>query len=399
MNEDNLYSVTSLNNYIKNRLTSDPNLMALSVKGELSNFKIQASGHIYFTLKDSESAIKGVMFASFSRGLICPLKDGDEVIVSGSIGLYPPRGEYQIYARAIYPLGKGKQLIEFEQLKRKLEAEGLFAKHKRVINRYPERIGIISAFGSAALADIKTNILRRFPLVEIKVYHSLVQGSDAPKALINALKSASLDNLTTLIIGRGGGTSEDLNAFNDEVFIREVAEFNSPIISAVGHEIDFTLLDFVADLRVSTPSAAAEAATIDIQDVIEDLAMCEIRMENKLSEQISDYKKRIELIKNRSFFLNPLNIYDEYLLRLSELKARMLSGIKADIKLKALNILNFKKELDALNPDNVISRGYSLTTKLNGQIIRSIDDVNSGELIYTKLKNGIITSTITNKEK
>ena len=261
MNE-NLYSVSSLNRYIKQMFDTNFTLRGLRLKGEISNFKRYSSGHIYFTIKDDESSIRAVMFREHTRFMPETIKDGDEIIAAGYVSVYPERGEYQFYAQAIDLSGKGQILFELEMLKKKLAAEGLFDEsRKRKINPFPKAVGVISAPNSAAMSDIKTNLLRRNPLIEVKLFPSLVQGSDAPKALLNALNEAKNANIDTLIIGRGGGSNEDLSAFNDETLVREAAKFPVPIISAVGHEIDFTLIDFVADARASTPTWSPPCCT------------------------------------------------------------------------------------------------------------------------------------------
>lgn len=419
---NNTFSVTSLNEYVRDRLASDPVLMGLRVKGEISNFRRQPSGHVYFSLKDERSAIRCVMFAGYARGLGFAPKDGDEVIVYGSVGVYTVRGEYQVYAQAIEPVGKGSQLLELEALKRKLAAEGLFDEsRKRPIDRFPKAVGIISAKGSAAMADITTNLRRRYPLCEIRQYPSLVQGEGAPADLRRALSLAMRDRLTTIIIGRGGGASEDLSAFNDEALVRLAASSPIPIIAAVGHEIDFTLIDYVADKRVSTPTGAAEAAAVDIKDIIEEIALSSDRLDAALRKELLALRHRIDLLKNRSFFTNPESIYlalkeklAGYAGRLSlaahnrllikkaaaeGLYGRLSASLSNRLSLMKAAVDSLGKRLAASAPENVISRGYALISDERGKLITSTEDAALGETVRATLKDGILTSTVTKKEK
>ena len=397
---ETIYSVTSLNRHIKQLFDTDFVLRGLRLKGEISNFKAYPSGHIYFTLKDEESSIKGVMYNSYARMMPPTIKDGVEVIATGYVSVYPPRGEYQFYAQAMEEFGKGNQLLELEMLKKKLAAEGLFDQsRKRKIKLFPKAVGVISAPNSAALSDIRTNLLRRNPLIDIKLFPSLVQGSDAPKELLKALNEAKNANIDTLIIGRGGGASEDLSAFNDEKLVREAAKFPVPIISAVGHEIDFTLIDYIADARASTPTGAAELATIDKREIYETLNNLEATIDDALIDKINNYKLRIDNIKNRPFFINPKTMYENALKEVKNLSDRIDISINHLIKMKKEKLNSYKPRLNALSVDSTLNRGFAIMTDENNKIIKSVDDVKLNTSVKTKLSDGNIISIISKKEK
>ena len=397
---ETIYSVTSLNRHIKQLFDTDFVLRGLRLKGEISNFKAYPSGHIYFTLKDEESSIKGVMYNSYARMIPPTIKDGVEVIATGYVSVYPPRGEYQFYAQAMEEFGKGNQLLELEMLKKKLAAEGLFDQsRKRKIKLFPKAVGVISAPNSAALSDIRTNLLRRNPLIDIKLFPSLVQGSDAPKELLKALNEAKNANIDTLIIGRGGGASEDLSAFNDEKLVREAAKFPVPIISAVGHEIDFTLIDYIADARASTPTGAAELATIDKREIYETLNNLEATIDDVLINKINNYKLRIDNIKNRPFFINPKTMYENALKEVKNLSDRIDISINHLIKMKKEKLNSYKPRLNALSVDSTLNRGFAIMTDENNKIIKSVDDVKLNTSVKTKLSDGNIISIISKKEK
>lgn len=367
-----IYSVQDINKYIKNVLTTDENLKFIYVKGEISNFKKAATGHLYFSLKDNESIINVVMFNNYASKIIFEPKNGDEVIVLASIDAYVPRGNYQLFVYEMNLKGQGSILEELEKLKKKLASEGLFDEdRKRKINIYPHAIGIITAKGSAAIKDLTYNILRRYPLVNIYFFPSSVQGENAPKELLEAFKKSQEYPLDTLIIGRGGGASEDLSAFNDEALVRAVATSKMPVIAAVGHEIDSTLIDYVADKRASTPTGAAELATIDQREIIQkldyyltDMKSC---LENKLSSMNEDVAFYKEGLKNS--LLNRLNNY----------RTRLEGEIK---------------RINALNPKAVLNRGYSLLQNDKGHVITSIKEVKENEIIITSLQDGSIKSIV-----
>ncbi len=378
---------------------NDFTLKGLRLKGEVSNFKRYPSGHIYFTLKDEESSIKAVMFYEYTKFIPNTIKDGDEVIVTGYVSVYPTRGEYQVYAQAMELFGEGAQLLELELLKKKLAAEGLFdASRKRKINIFPKSVGIISAPNSAALADIKTNLLRRNPLIDVVIFPSLVQGSDAPKELLNALKKAKEAKIDTLIIGRGGGSSEDLTAFNDETLVREAAKFPVPIISAVGHEIDFTLIDYVADARASTPTGAAELATIDKREIYELLANKAVELDEVITDLISNYRHKLDLLKMNSFFENPKVMYENTLVEVENTKKRLDAYMTHLLEMKAEKVHSLSKQLHSISVDATLQRGFAIMENEQGKIVKDIKDVEVNQMVKTRLKGGVVSAKVISKE-
>lgn len=399
MIDKNLFSVTSLNRYIKQLFDNDFTLKGLRLKGEVSNFKKYPSGHIYFTLKDDESSIKAVMFYEYTKYIPSTIKDGDEVVVTGYVSVYPARGEYQVYAQAMELFGEGAQLLELELLKKKLAAEGLFDEsRKRKINQFPSRIGIISAPNSAALADMKTNLLRRNPLIDVELFPSLVQGAEAPKSLLEALKRAKEANIDTLIIGRGGGSSEDLSAFNDETLVREAAKFPVPIISAVGHEVDFTLIDYVADARASTPTGAAELATIDKREIYEFLANKEMELDENIGSRLNDLSHKVEILKRTPFLENPKAMYEKSLIEVSNSNDKLDSFMNHLLEIKIQEVASLKKELNSLSIDKTIQRGFAIIESEDGKLVKNIKDVEVNHLVKTRLNGGVITAKVTKKE-
>ena len=370
--EEMICSVSQVNEYVKSLIANDQNLRYICVKGEISNFKRGANGHCYFSLKDSKCLISAVMFADAARKMIFHPKDGDEVICLASLGVYEARGTYQLYVQHMELNGQGQLLLEFEQLKKKLEAEGLFdPKRKKKINIYPNAIGVISAKNSAALKDILTNLKRRYPVADVYVFPSSVQGVDAPKELLKALNVAMTYPLDTIIIGRGGGASEDLSAFNDETLARAVAACHIPVIAAVGHEIDFTILDFVADARVSTPTGAAEKATVDKREIQQSMDSTLEEMKNIIINKLRVIKKEILSSKEE----------------LESVLKRRIDKLSREIKFK-------KDTLEALNPNNVLARGYSISLDENGKAIKSIKEVDVNRKITTILSDGSIISEV-----
>ena len=399
MTSKDLFSVSSLNRYIKQMFDKDFTLKGLRLKGEISNLKRYPSGHVYFSLKDEESTIKAVMFYEYTKLLPPNIKDGDEVIITGYVSVYPARGEYQVYAQALELYGEGALLLELELLKKKLAAEGLFDQsRKRKLVSFPKAVGIISAPNSAALADIKTNLLRRNPLINVEIFPSLVQGADAPKSLLEALKKAKESDIDTLIIGRGGGASEDLSAFNDETLVRAAAEFPVPIISAVGHEIDFTLIDYVADARASTPTGAAELATIDKREIYELLSTKEIELDESITDEISNYSHKLELLKKNSFFENPKVMYEKTLIEVGNTSKRLDSFMNHMIEIEKEKISALKKQLKSLSIDNTLQRGFAIMENEQGKIVTSINDVEVNQMVKTKIHGGVLTTKVIQKE-
>ena len=373
-----ILTVSDINTFIKAVLTNEQRLKFIRVRGEISNFKLYPSGHLYFSLKDEGSAISAVMFNNYAKKITFEPKNGDEVTVLASVDAYVPRGTYNLTVFEMEEVGQGALLVELEKLKKKLAAEGLFdPARKREINIYPHAVGVITAPNGAAVRDIVTNIKRRYPITDIYVFPSLVQGEQAPKELLNAFLEAQKYDLDTLIIGRGGGASEDLSAFNDEKLVRAIANSKMPVIAAVGHEIDSTLVDFVADKRASTPTGAAELATVDRREIESTLDYASLAMEQSLFKNLKGKKEEID-----------------------SLKEEMDDLIKDKIQDLRKHLDNLSTQINLLKPDNILKRGYSISYTKDGKIIKNVKDVKVGEVIITTLANGSLSSEVTEaKEK
>ncbi len=364
--------VSDVNTYIKALLTSDDRLKFIRVKGEISNFKVYPSGHLYFSLKDKDSTINAVMFANYAKRIAFSPKNGDEVVVLASVDSYVPRGTYNLNIFEMEEVGLGQQLIELEKLKKQLASEGLFDEsRKRPINIYPKAIGVITAPNGAAVRDIVTNIKRRYPVADIYVFPSLVQGEQAPASLLNAFKKSQEYDLDTLIIGRGGGASEDLSAFNDETLVRAVATSKMPIIAAVGHEIDTTLIDYIADKRASTPTGAAELATVDKREIENFFSQSMLIMEQSLFDSVNEKKEDVDTLMED-----------------------LTEALKDLLKHQNDEVEKYSKQLEILNPKAVLSRGYSISLDENGKAIKSVKDVKENQTIVTLLEDGEVSSTV-----
>ena len=372
-----VYTVSDVNRYIKALINNDQNLKFIYVRGEISNFKPGANGHLYFSLKDKECLINVAMFNNYARTLTFVPKNGDEVVILASADVYPARGSYQLLAFEMNQVGQGDILQELEKLKKQLQAEGLFEQsRKRPINIYPNAIGVITAKNSAAIKDILFNIKRRYPIADIYVFYSAVQGDSAPAELLKAFNESQKYDLDTLIIGRGGGASEDLSAFNDEKLVRAIANSKMPVIAAVGHEIDSTLVDYVADKRASTPTGAAELATVDRREI-------EQKFQYALDDMAESIKSKLEEM-------------DE---DISSLKEELDESIREYIDEQEKTLKGYQDRLEALSPLKVLSRGFSITEDINGKVISSVKDVKNGDTIITIVKDGTINSKVEKVEE
>ncbi len=374
--ERNVYTVSDVNRYVKSLLSQDENLKFIFVKGEISNFKRGANGHLYFSLKDKEALISCAMFSTYACRLTDFPVDGDEVVVLASVDAYVARGTYQLLVFEMNQLGKGAILVELERLKKQLQSEGLFdISRKRPINLYPKAVGVITAPNGAAIKDIVKNIQRRYPICDIYVFPSAVQGEAAPKELLKAFNKSQEYDLDTLIIGRGGGASEDLSAFNDEKLVRAISNSKMPVIAAVGHEIDTTLVDYVADKRASTPTGAAELATVDMREIQQHFQNCTEAMDKGIKDKLQDMVEEVSSLKEE--------IYDIMHDKIENLQ---------------LMLNNKKDQLSALNPKQILSRGYSITTDENNNVIGSIKGLN-GKRIKTIMSDGIVHSVVDKVEE
>ena len=385
----NIYPVGQVNKYIKNMFAQDFMLHLISIKGEVSNCKYHTSGHIYFTLKDKAGAMSAVMFAGNAKNMTFRMKDGDQVVVTGSVEVYEKMGTYQIYARQIELDGEGNLYLRFEQLKKELEEMGMFAaEYKRPIPKYAGKIGVVTAQTGAAIQDIRNISSRRNPYVQLILYPALVQGEGAAQSIVNGIHALDRMGLDIIIVGRGGGSIEDLWAFNEEIVARAIFECNTPVISAVGHETDWTIADFVSDRRAPTPSAAAELAVFDYRQMIDQLSNIKKRMDSNLSGKIEFYRERLSHIKTRVSYLSPANRLNENRKRLADLEERLLLLMQQQIKDKRQKLIMLSSRLDADSPVKKLSQGYAYVSKEDGRNIHSAADITCGDSIDIYLIDG-----------
>ena len=410
-------TVSQINAYINRKLKFDNNLKNVYVKGEISNFKTYPSGHSYFTLKDEKSQIPAVMFKGRKYGLKFQPENGMKVIIKGKIEVYERDGKYQLYASTMTEDGIGNLHIAFEQLKKKLEKEGLFADaHKKPIPKYPQRIGVVTAQTGAAIRDIITTIRRRYPYCEVLVFSTLVQGDMAAGQIVRQIKHAQQYDLDTLIVGRGGGSIEDLWPFNEEVVAREIYACEIPVISAVGHEIDYTISDFVADKRAATPTAAAEIAVPEIKEVQYKVTQLSQRINKSINDKLTLNRAKVENISQKQIFKNPESIYqikemhlDSLINKLNFTSSNIISENRNKLlKLESRSVLRnpeevtkAKKEtflrnvekLKILNPLLTLKRGYSIA-KIDDKVVSSAKDVKSGDELDIEFDDGTINTRV-----
>ena len=391
-------TVTELNNYIKNLIDSNRTLAAISVTGEISNFTDHRSGHLYFSLKDSDAQIKAVMFRSARSKLKFAPQEGMKVTVHGSVSLYPQGGSVQLYVNAMAPDGLGALYKAYEQLKAKLADEGLFDDdHKLPIPSFPERIGVITSPTGAAVRDIINVTGRRYPLAKLYLYPSLVQGDGAEADLVRAIDYfESSDLVDVIIIGRGGGSIEDLWAFNSEALARRIYSAKTPIISAVGHETDFTICDFVSDLRAPTPSVAAEIAVPDLRDIMIGLDNASDRIVNALRIVAERKRERLERISDKPMFKDPALFVADFRDEIERLSEKADNAVSDAIKNKSNELRLISGKIDALSPLAVLSRGYSITEK-DGNIVFGVKQVSVGDQVSIRFKDGVANATVNSK--
>ena len=393
-------TVTQLNSYIKDKIAEDEFLNTVYIKGEISNFKHHYTGHMYFTLKDENSLVKCIMFKTYTSHLDFVPKDGMKVLILGSVSVFERDGVYQIYCRAMQEDGLGSLYKAYEKLKEDLEKEGLFDKsHKKVIPKYPNTIGVLTSQTGSVIRDIINVSTRRNPNVNIKLLPVPVQGEGAGEKIANAIRIMNEKvNPDVLIIARGGGSLEDLWPFNEEIVARAIYASEIPIISAVGHETDFTIADFVADLRAPTPSAAAELAVPDITAVKLDIEKYNNRLKMALMKKLEVMKLRYEKCMVTKAFKNPLDRIENNYVRLDNYIKLIHLGISNKYKDNKNRFINIISKLDSLSPLKTLSRGYSITQK-EGKIIKSIDDVEKDDEIDIKLIDGSIKAIVVGGNK
>ena len=385
----NVFSVTELNNYVKRILDNDENLKNVFVTGEISNFKNHYSGHMYMTIKDEGGAIKAVMFSSYASRLKFVPENGMKVIIFGSVSLYNKDGSYQLYITDMQPDGVGALNLAYEQLKEKLQNEGLFStEHKKPIPQFPEKIGVMTAPDGAAVRDIFSVLKRRYPVAEIVFCPVAVQGASAAPEIAKAIKLFNEQNAAdVLIVGRGGGSLEDLWAFNEEIVARAIFQSQIPVISAVGHETDFTIADFVADLRAPTPSAAAELAVPDIFELKSDLLGLKQHLSVLMRNLVESEKEKVENIQKQVTILSPANKIKNSRQELSNIYEKAVNLVTLKINDEKTKISLLSSKLNALSPLNVLSRGYSISYN-NDLPIKSVNDVKSGDNIKIRVTDG-----------
>lgn len=392
----NVYSVGQVNTYIKNMFAQDFMMQRISVKGEVSNCKYHTSGHIYFTLKDSAGAMSAIMFAGNRRGLKFPMKEGDKVVVTGSVEVYERDGKYQLYAREIELDGAGSLFLKFEALKRELEEMGMFApEYKQPIPKYARTIGVVTAPTGAAVRDIQNIAARRNPYVQLILYPALVQGEGAVESIINGIHALDAYGVDVMIVGRGGGSIEDLWAFNEEEVARAIFECETPVISAVGHETDTTIADFVADLRAPTPSAAAELAVFDYYAVKEQLLAAENRMRFMLTQKIDQNRMKLEHYKTRLQGASPAGKLREnrrYAVDLEEKLKRRMEQILTE---KRHRLALLSGQLEGMSPAKKLSQGYSYVADSKGRAVTEASQVILGDELQIHLYKGRLKAKVT----
>ncbi|MBQ6139385.1 MAG: exodeoxyribonuclease VII large subunit [Methanobrevibacter sp.] len=416
--EDEYITVSELTDHIKRLLNSDSYLKQVYVRGEISNFKRYSSGHCYFSLKDEGSVIPGVMFYGFASKLKFEPENGMKVLVRGYVDVYKSRGNYQLYAQRIIEDGLGELHIAFEQLKKELESKGYFDDSlKKPIPKFPKKIGVVTAATGAAIRDIVTTIKRRWPLCEIILFPSLVQGSLAANNIVRQIFVADREfDLDTLIVGRGGGSIEDLWAFNERIVAKAILACETPVISAVGHEIDWTIADYVADKRAATPTAAAEIAVPDIREISSKVDDLDSRANNVMSKQFNDNLEKFERIMNRPLFKNPYMIHERKVMDLDFIKGRLVSSSKEMIhsnqmrlsKVKSSNVfrnpqsildektITLSRNIDklkVLNPLLTIQRGYAVA-RSKGKVVSYAKDLKKDDELELQFKDGKVNTRV-----
>ncbi len=394
--ENTVLSVSELNNHIKDLLDGDLLLMGLAVKGEISNYKLYPSGHHYFTLKDAESSIRCVMFKGNASKLHFTPENGMNITAVGRVTVFPRDGAYQLYCTEMFPEGMGDLHIAFEQLKEKLSKEGLFdSSHKKPLPRYPKTIAVITSSAGAAVRDMIRILGKRWPMTKVVVLPVRVQGAEAPPEIAGAIRYANKYKVGDLIItGRGGGSIEDLWAFNDERVARAIFDSEIPVISAVGHEPDVTIADYVADLRAATPSNAAELAVPDENELRDSLLSLEVRLTQAMRKKLSEKRARIEDISSRRVLQYPTAYIDQKRQTLDFAQNALISRYERILNAKKHQFIRCAASLDALSPLKVLGRGYSIATDKDGNAVTNSETVSAGDRLDVSLSRGALKCTV-----
>ena len=391
----NVYTVEQVNKYIKNMFAEDFMMRNICIKGEVSNCKYHTSGHIYFTLKDASGTISAVMFSGYRRGLRFQMKEGDKVMVTGSVEVYEGAGKYQIYAREIELDGAGNLYLQFEALKKELEEMGMFApEYKKPIPKFVKTVGVVTAPTGAAIQDIRNIATRRNPYVQLILYPALVQGEGAKESIVRGIQALEQLGVDVIIVGRGGGSIEDLWAFNEECVARAIFDCSIPIISAVGHEVDWTIADFVSDMRAPTPSAAAELAVFDYMLTKQKLREQTLRMERSMGRNIYMARQRLEHEKTKLRLLSPQNRLNENRRRLMDFEEKITDRMTKSWTKKKHELLLLANTLDGLSPVKKISSGYAYV-EAKGKSIKTIAQVDVSDEIKVHVSDGEMKAVIT----
>ena len=415
--QDEYLTVSQINSYINKKLKGDVNLQNIYIKGEISNYIAHRSGHSYFTLKDEKSQIPAVMFKGRKRFLKFTPENGMKVIIKGKIEVYERDGKYQLYASTMTEDGIGNLHVAFEQLKKKLKSEGLFDDaHKKEIPKYPKRIGVVTAQTGAAIRDIITTIQKRYPYCEVFIFSTLVQGDQAAGQIVRKIKYTQQFDIDTLIVGRGGGSIEDLWPFNEEIVARAIYDCKIPVISGVGHEVDFTISDFVADKRAPTPTGAAMMAVPDAGEVKYKISQLSVRLNKNINDMVKQNRTKLENISQKQILKNPESIYEIKGMHLDNLvtkleltsqsiitenKNKLLELENKNILKNPNEIIRMKMEpylrnvdkLNVLNPLLTLKRGYTLT-KVEGKVVSSSKDVKIGDQLDVEFDDGTVNTRV-----
>ena len=396
----NAYSVGQVNRYVKNMFTQDFFLQKIYVKGEVSNCKYHTSGHIYFSLKDETGTMSCVMFAGHRRGLAFSMKDGDKVIVGGSVDVYERDGRYQLYAKEITLEGAGALYERYLALKQELEEMGMFAgEYKQPIPKFIRRLGVVTAPTGAAVQDIRNISYRRNPYLQIILYPALVQGAGAAASIVKGIRMLDGLNVDVIIVGRGGGSIEDLWAFNEEIVARAIFECRTPVISAVGHETDFTIADFVADLRAPTPSAAAELAVNDYRSVVESVSAYRQRMYRAMSTHLDFYRSRLANFSTKFGYLSPEYRLREQRQRLADTESSLQNAMEGKLKENRHRLSLYVERFTGLSPLRKLNQGFSYVADQEKRTLTSVKQVKNGDTIYISVTDGTIEAKVNSIKK
>lgn len=391
----NVYTVGWVNQYIKNMFAQDYLLHRIMVKGEVSNCKYHSSGHIYFTLKDDKGAMSAVMFAGNRRGLQFAMKDGDKVVVTGSVEVYERDGKYQIYAREIALDGEGDLYLRFEALKKELQEMGMFdAMYKKPIPKYAKRVGVVTARTGAAIQDIRNISARRNPYVQMILYPAQVQGEGAALSIVNGIRALEQMGVDTIIVGRGGGSIEDLWAFNEEIVARAIFDCSVPIISAVGHETDWTIADFVADMRAPTPSAAAELAVYELSLVTDTLEEYKMRLQKGLERQVRHQRQRLANYETKLYYLSPQTKLNERRHQLVMTEERLKAQMNRIFQNKKQVFALLMAKLEGQSPMKKLQSGYAYVADATGKRITRVAEVQRGQELEISMQDGSVLAKV-----